>query len=109
MLPNRDGQALIESAIRQLLALGDGNGEILWALRYIQLGHLGGEVVSEPKLHGISKQVISLPSASLELALDDSMIDDVRSVWKTVMDHDVDEDDFLKFEAREGADEEHEE
>jgi hypothetical protein len=86
--------------------LGDGDGEILWALRYTQLGHLGAEAVSEAPLRGISERIISFPPASLELALDDRVIDDVRSVWKMVMGDDVNEDEFLKFEAREGADEE---
>jgi hypothetical protein len=34
------------------------------------------------------------------------VIDHVRSVWKMVMGSDVNEDEFLKFEAQEGADEE---
>ena len=106
LLPYHDGQPVIDSAIRQLLALEDVVGEILWALRYNQLGHVGGKAVSELRPHGISERIISFPAASLELALDDSMIDDVRSVWKMVMGDDVNEDEFLKFGAREAADEE---
>ncbi len=46
------------------------------------------------------------PPPSLDLAFDDSLIEDVREKWRTIMGDEAVEEDFMRFEEREGVGEE---
>ncbi|OJD14146.1 hypothetical protein AJ78_05473 [Emergomyces pasteurianus Ep9510] len=103
-----DGQSAIQSAATNLLASTDSGAKILWSLRYTQLGVLGGASLSAPvELSSVSSslsgRVFSFAPPSLDLAFDDGILDQVRSVWEAVTDGDAERGEFLRFEDREAT------
>ncbi|PGH34084.1 hypothetical protein GX50_03047 [[Emmonsia] crescens] len=101
-----DGQYLIQSAATNLLASTDANANILWSLQYTQLGVLDGVFPSSPiELYPVSStllgRVFSFAPPNLDLAFDDGMLDQVRSVWEAITEGDAERGEFLEFEDRE--------
>lgn len=99
-LPGRQGQALLERAVSQLLrSVAGPMAMVLWSLRYTQLGQDGDFQTAEPD----PENIICFPPPSLDLAVDDAMITHVKAAWKAVMGDDAIDDEFMNFEDREGA------
>ncbi|EEH16406.1 hypothetical protein PABG_06493 [Paracoccidioides brasiliensis Pb03] len=104
-----DGQSLIQSATTNLVTSIDANARILWSLRYTQLGTINepsstSSATETPSvLSSLSDRVFSFAPPSLDLAFDDGLIDQVRSVWETITDGDVERGECLQFEDREGV------
>lgn len=96
-------------------------GEILWSLHYVieglpaeplrgrkgeeRLDHVEAASASTPALASQSaslSNVTLLPPPSLDLAFDDTTIDNVKAIWMRVMGReDGDGEDFMKFDNRE--------
>jgi Rab proteins geranylgeranyltransferase component A len=81
---------------------------VLWSLQYTQLGVLHedgiGESITLEIQNTLVNSVISLLPPSLDLAIDNSLIDEVRTVWKKIIgDDEAHAQDFLVFEDRAGA------
>lgn len=55
---------------------------------------------------GSFENVICIPPVSLDHAFDDTLLDVVKEAWKIVMGEEANDEDFMQFEDREGADEE---
>ncbi|KKK12575.1 hypothetical protein ARAM_007198 [Aspergillus rambellii] len=99
-IPGQQGQSLIESALQKLLECStEPDAEILWSLRYTQLGR-GDNGGSRP-LNSVSGNIIQFPVGSLDLSFDDSVIDSAMDAWTLVMGDEASPEDFLKFEDRE--------
>lgn len=75
---------------------------VLWSLRYTHRGHLSnGETRSL-----IADSVTGfyhLPPSGLDLSLEDDILDVVKEAWKTVVGDEVDDDEFMKFDDRDGT------
>ncbi|EAS30346.3 rab geranylgeranyl transferase escort protein [Coccidioides immitis RS] len=104
--PSSKGHPRIDSAVQQLLKSTDPVAEVLWKMQFTQLGHLGTDILPKDGLAGVDSQILVFPSPCLDLEFNDSMIDQVRHVWKDIMGADADENEFLVFENREAAEEE---
>ncbi|RAL10988.1 putative Rab geranylgeranyl transferase escort protein [Aspergillus homomorphus CBS 101889] len=102
-----DGQALIESAVQQLLESAAGpDAKVLWSLRYTQLGRAIGSETGSVQSVNLADRIVRLPPSSLDLAFDDSLIDTVKDAWQAIMGDDAIDHEFMTFEDREGAYEE---
>ncbi|KAE8144394.1 GDP dissociation inhibitor [Aspergillus avenaceus] len=107
-IPGSQGQSLIENAVHRLLqSATEAEAKIMWSLRYTQLG-LGNDVADAHKweLQRPSANILRIPPPSLDLAFDDAMINLVKNAWKVIMGEEANDDEFMNFEDREGADEE---
>ncbi|KAL2007570.1 hypothetical protein VTN00DRAFT_9008 [Thermoascus crustaceus] len=106
-LPGDEGQSLIDSAVQKLLQKfsADGSPTVLWSLRYTQLGLTSedGDALRTVTDSPVSDNILSFPPPSLELAFDDGLIDAVKTAWKTVLGDEAHDEDFMKFEDREGV------
>ena len=103
-MPGSDGQALIDLAVQQLLeSAGGPNAQVLWSLRYTQLGR--AETRSAQPANPVER-IIRLPPPSLDLAFDDALIDTVKDAWQAIMGDEATDHEFMTFEDREGAFEE---
>ncbi|RAH42707.1 putative Rab geranylgeranyl transferase escort protein [Aspergillus brunneoviolaceus CBS 621.78] len=103
-MPGSDGQALIDLAVQQLLeSAGGPNAQVLWSLRYTQLGR--AETRSAQPANPVER-LIRLPPPSLDLAFDDALIDTVKDAWQAIMGDEATDHEFMTFEDREGAYEE---
>ena len=105
LLPYEEGYSTIESATKQLLASIDPQAEIIYSLRYTQLGSLESDASTSLSTEQCDR-IFAFPAPCLDLAFDDMMIEQVKKVWKTIMGDDANEDEFLVFEDREGTAEE---
>ncbi|KAL2871560.1 putative Rab geranylgeranyl transferase escort protein [Aspergillus lucknowensis] len=104
-LPGQQGQSLIECAIDKLLQSSAGpDVNILWSLRYTQLGRAVRGDTSPA--NDVSGNLIRFPPPSLDLAFDDSVIDLVKDAWTIIMGDDASPDNFMKFDDRESYDDE---
>ncbi|PGH08665.1 hypothetical protein AJ79_05947 [Helicocarpus griseus UAMH5409] len=99
---DNEGQSLIQSAAYNLVTSVDANAKVLWTLQYTQLGIDGASTTQQLSVAG-SGRVYSFGPPSFDLAFDDGMIDQVRSVWDAITDGDAERGEFLQFENREGA------
>lgn len=68
---------------------------VLWSMQYYQTCSQPAPIMSA------EKNVIIMPPVPLDLALPDSLLDDVKNAWQKITLSS--EDTFLAFEAREGA------
>lgn len=103
-LPGPQGQALLESAVNELLkSVADPTARVLWSLRYTQLGRESDISDVAQTVESKHKNTMCFPPPSLDLAVDDAMIAHVKAAWKAVMGDDVNDDEFMNFEDREGA------
>lgn len=95
--------SLLETAVHKLLeSVDEQDANVLWSMRYTQLGRVGD--ITDPaqalKATSPSDDVICLPPPSLDHAFDDTLLDVVREAWKSVTEGAVDEE-FMTFEDRE--------
>ncbi|KAE8374802.1 hypothetical protein BDV26DRAFT_269288 [Aspergillus bertholletiae] len=100
------GQTLIEGAIHRLLqSNAEPDANVLWSLRYTQLGVSSNSANPNSfKFEDPSSSILCFPPPSLDLAFDDALIDQVKDAWKLVMGDEADEQEFMDFEDREHAD-----
>lgn len=104
-IPGTPGQRLLESAVNQFVQLvGDSAVKVIWSLRYTQEGR-SDDSLDVARVTGShpSNNIICFPPPSLDLAFDDTMIDQVKAVWKMIMGGDAADEEFMSFEDREGA------
>ncbi len=98
-LPSDTGYPRLERAISDLLlSAEDAQPELLWTLRYQQRTNLSTQALRE------SGGLINLPALRDDLVLDDSVLDGVRQAWQSITSEE--QSVFMKFEAREGGEEE---
>lgn len=73
--------------------------QVLWSMKYRSKGRSidsgPGHVVSS-----MSGRVMIFPPPSIDPAFDDSILENVKEVWKHIMGDEVEDLDFLKFEER---------
>ena len=75
----------------------DRKPEVLWSLKYRAAGRPVG---SEPGAirFGTFDRVMVFPPPSIDLAFDDSILENVKEIWKRVMGDAVEESAFLRFD-----------
>jgi RAB protein geranylgeranyltransferase component A len=100
-LSSEKGRVLLRRAVDALLASVEVSPTpgVLWSAQYRQNASSGSEI-----LPANSKQVISFPPPSLDLAFDDTILDNVKAVWQKIVGEDGGE--FLVFQDREQYDDE---
>ncbi|KAJ4380990.1 Rab proteins geranylgeranyltransferase component A [Didymella sp. IMI 355093] len=100
-LSSEKGCVLLRKAVDALLASVEVSPTpgVLWSAQYQQNASSGSEI-----LPANSKQVISFPPPSLDLAFDDTILDNVKAVWQKIVGEDGGE--FLVFQDREQYDDE---
>lgn len=91
----------IEEAITALLeSIGEQpEPKVLWSLNYQQRSP---KSTQSAVMNGDG--VVVLPALSQDLALDDSIMDEIKSAWSKITDGS--NEDFMKFQAREGLEDE---
>lgn len=102
LLPAEKGKIVLETAVDNFLKSVDSKAKVIWGAHFTQLGCLEREMVVAENLKGSHDNVFSFPAPALDLAFDDGLIDQVKQVWKAIMGDEVDENNFLKFDDREG-------
>jgi Rab proteins geranylgeranyltransferase component A len=95
----------LECAVDRLLRAEGPHAAVLWSVRYNQIGHLSNDG-SSPTIQTHSPHVYSFPPPSLDLAFDDETVDIVKQAWLKVAGSEVDPDDFMIFDDREGTSDE---
>ncbi|KAK2841565.1 hypothetical protein FQN49_006133 [Arthroderma sp. PD_2] len=107
LLPAEEGRPVLEIATGDLLRSADANAKVIWSAHFTQLVRLEDEKVTGENLKGTSDQTFVFPAPALDLAFEDALLDQVKEVWKAIMGSEANENEFLKFNDREGmADEE---
>ncbi|KAJ5887428.1 hypothetical protein N7495_007469 [Penicillium taxi] len=104
-VPGSEGQTLIKSAVDHLLKAEGPQATVLWSITYNQLGRLtnGG---TDSAIQEYRPHVYSFPPPSLDLTFEDETIDLVKQAWVKIVGDEVDHDDFMIFDDREGASDE---
>ncbi|EFQ98342.1 hypothetical protein MGYG_01375 [Nannizzia gypsea CBS 118893] len=102
LLPAERGQAVLQSAVDNLLKSLDAKAKVIWCAYFTQLVRPELESGADENLRGSHDNIFSFPAPALDLAFDDGLIDQVKQVWKVIMADEADEDNFLKFDDREG-------
>ena len=77
--------------------------EVLWSMRYeqrIAASNVRTNGVESAET-GVNDRILRFPPVSLDLALDDAVVDSVRRVWREITDEES--DGFMAFEDREGV------
>lgn len=77
---------------------------VLWTMKYTQLGRLSNDG-TESGIQTRSPHVYTLPPPSLDLAFEDDLVETVKDSWLRVAGE-VDPNDFMMFDDREGASDE---
>lgn len=104
-IPGPEGQARIESAVNKLIQAESPGAVILWSMKYTQLGRLSNDGTS-PEIQTHSPHVYSFPPPSLDIAFEDDLVEIVKESWLKVAGSDVNADDFMIFDDREGTSDE---
>ena len=88
--------------------MGAAEAEVLWSLRYTQLGRADDVIDAAQALKSSSPfgNMICFPPLSLDHAFDDALLDIVKEAWKIVQGEDAIDEEFMKFEDREGVEDE---
>lgn len=81
----------------------NGKPEVLWSLKYRTKGRPIDSKASMVRSN-MSDRVAIFPPASIDPVFDDSILENVKEVWKFVMGDEVEVSDFMKFEERGGGD-----
>ena len=89
------GSQLLQKATEALLSAVDASPRptVLWSVRYEQQPSSGFETLPT------GDHVLSFPPPSLDLAFDDTVLDNVKAVWQKIAGDDAGE--FLVFQERE--------
>lgn len=101
-LPGPEGHNLLECAVDRLLHAEGAQAMALWSMRYTQSGRSSNDG-SSATVHKHSTHVYSFPQSNLDLSWEDEVIDMVKQVWTKIVGDEVDHDDFMIFEDREGT------
>lgn len=101
-LAGSEGQALLESAVKKLIQAEGPGAIILWSLRYTHRGRLSTDEKQWELVSNVPSY-FRFPQSSLDLSFEDDTLDLVKKAWKKVMGDEVDDDDFMVFEDRDGA------
>jgi Rab proteins geranylgeranyltransferase component A len=98
-LPHDIGYAYLDDAVASLLASVEDSppAEVLWRVQYQQRSSSHQQSVN------VAKGIVILPNLSIDLVLEDSILDVVKNAWCSITGEP--EDDFMCFEARGGAEE----
>ncbi|KAJ5180021.1 hypothetical protein N7492_003231 [Penicillium capsulatum] len=104
-LPRSQGQELLECAVDRLVQAEGPHAVVSWSMRYTQLGRLATDA-TQPSIQTHSPHVLSFPPPSLDLAFEDDTVDLVKQAWTHIVGDEVDHDDFMIFEDREGTSDE---
>lgn len=104
-LSGPEGHTLLECAIDRLLRAEGPQAIVLWSMRYNQMGRLSNDGTPST-LHPHSPHVCSFPPSSLDLAFEDEIVDTVKEAWTRIVGDEVDHDDFMIFDDRDGASDE---
>jgi hypothetical protein len=102
-LPGPEGQSLLEAALDQLIAAEGPLAHVLWSWRYTQRGRLSnGETQWSLQDESCPNHYL-FPPPSLDFAFEDDILDIVKEAWKKIVGEEVDDDDFMMFDDREGT------
>ncbi|KAJ5764619.1 hypothetical protein N7533_003300 [Penicillium manginii] len=101
-LSGPEGHTLLECAVDRLLHAEGPQAMVLWSMRYTQSGRLSNDG-SSATIHKHSPHVYSFPPSSLDLTWEDEVIDMVKQAWTKIVGDEVDHDDFMIFDDREGT------
>lgn len=90
---------MLEQAVRALLSAVEITPvpTALWSVRYEQRS----SGAKSPLPASTDKHVLNFPPTSMDLAFDDSTLEQVREVWQKILGDDVGE--FLVFQDREAV------
>jgi Rab proteins geranylgeranyltransferase component A len=88
----------LDTALTALLQAVTPTAAILYKLYYEQTTSTRQSLVTSQG----GATVFEFPSPSLGLAYDDESLDAVKEAWKLVMKDEAHDDSFMKFEDREG-------
>lgn len=91
---------ILDMALTALLQAVATTADILYKLYYEQAVSARKSIVTSQG----SATVFEFPSPSLGLAFDDESLDAVKEAWEIVVQDEVLDDTFMKFEDREGVD-----
>ncbi|KNG50110.1 rab geranylgeranyl transferase escort protein [Stemphylium lycopersici] len=96
MLRGERGFALLEKAVESLLTVVEVAPlpQVLWFARYQQQPSSGHDPLSSE-----TQNIIRFPPPSIDLAFDDTVLDNVKDVWQKIMGEESGE--FLVFQDRE--------
>ncbi|KAJ5542612.1 hypothetical protein N7535_005035 [Penicillium sp. DV-2018c] len=102
-LAGPEGQSLLRSAVDILVRAEGDSASVLWSLRYTHRGYLSnGEARHLTREDGIPN-LYSFPLSCLDFAFEDDALELAKEAWKKVVGDEVDDDDFMKFDDRDGA------
>lgn len=95
-LSSDKGFELLQEAIQALLEAVDVSPQptVLWSAQYQQRASSGSEVSAAD-----TRNVLSFPPPSMDLAFDDAILDNVKEIWQTIVGSESGE--FLVFQDRE--------
>jgi Rab proteins geranylgeranyltransferase component A len=97
-----ESKKTLETALEGLLAAsGEPETPVCLYQLYYEQGVSDGPLV--PAADAVRKEFY-FPSPSLNLAFKDEDLDAVKTAWKLVMGDEANEDDYMVFDDREGAD-----
>jgi hypothetical protein len=102
-LAGPEGQSLLASAVDRLVRAEGPSASVLWSLRYTHRGHLSNGETRHLTAEGDVSNLYTFPPSSLDLAFEDDALELAKEAWKKVMGDEVDDDDFMKFDDRDGA------
>jgi len=101
-------QDLITMGILRLLRMSrePETPQVLWSLRYQQCSPEHPSADSDQVIDSREDSFVTLPSPSLDLVFDETILDTVKSAWERILGADT--QDFLVFEDRNGMGEDDE-
>ncbi|KAL1311245.1 hypothetical protein AAFC00_001434 [Neodothiora populina] len=88
---------LLQKAIKKLIATQGSDVKVLWTLQYQQSSNFHSPNVADEA----NGNILRFPNAPLDLAFNDSVLDNVKQTWLRIVGGNGDE--FMKFEDREAA------
>ncbi|QIX01082.1 hypothetical protein AMS68_006599 [Peltaster fructicola] len=92
------GFNVLQEALQHVLSsLGVDASEVLWSMEFQHSGYV-------PESNPLAERILAVSSLGPELALEDNVLDSVRTMWQTITQEES--DTFMRFEAREGAEDE---
>ncbi|KAI5303841.1 Rab proteins geranylgeranyltransferase component A [Ascosphaera pollenicola] len=108
-LPGDTGAKALEAAVENAVKSADPDAEVLWTLKYTAIGLPFTQDGS--RYHsGKSEGVYVFPPPSLDVAMDDALLDQVKGIWEElVKDDEGPQPSFMVFEDREPVDDDEEE
>lgn len=97
-----DSQARLEAAIDDVIrtTTDSTQTEILWTMGCTLDAAAGSIPWNYHPVNDAAKRVIVLPDRTHDLAFDDSILDNVKDAWETILGERSAEYDFLRFEER---------